>query len=139
MSEPAHDTSRSARVIFGLVLVGVGLLNMYGMLSRPTEGPGRPRGEWLIIFGPMLIVGGGVICVRGIRAGGRIFSSRTVLYTGLVMLAIGGFPWLYTGLLIRDRGGEGSGMLGTLLFILVGIPGLILTLVGLALRVFSRE
>lgn len=55
--------------------------------------------------------------------GKRGLSRSTVRWCGFVLLLFGGFPWFYTPLIIPDRGMEGSGMLGTILFIIVGIPG----------------
>ena len=57
-------------------------------------------------------------------------SRLAVRNIGLVMLVMGIFPWVSTPLLIRDRGMEGSGMMGTLIFIFVGVPGIIWTLIG---------
>ena len=55
---------------------------------------------------------------------------KVQLIIGLILLAVGGFPWLYTPLFFGDRPpttNEGSGMLGTLIFLFVGLPGLLMT------------
>ncbi len=63
---------------------------------------------------------------------------KVLLTIGLVMLAVGGFPWLYTPALMHDRqNGEAAGMTGTLIFLFVGVPGLLLTSAGIAL--WSRQ
>ena len=84
-----------------------------------------PGGKTFSLLGPVFLVLG-LMLVVGEAA------PRAVLLIGLVMLAIGGFPWAYTPWLMGTRGGdEGSGMMGTLIFICVGMPGLAATLVGL--------
>ena len=74
---------------------------------------------------PMMMVIGFVIMVRGAIWRAAVFSPRTIFVCGLAMLALGAFPWFYTG------SGEGGGMMGTLLFLSLGVPGIIATLVGL--------
>lgn len=99
--------------------------------------PGSSRAplEWLFFFAPMMILAGAVVLVRGLIWGAKAFTRRTVLVVGIVALAIGGFPWAYTPLLVHGSpGNEGAGMLGTLLFILIGLPGLLMTLIGLVIR-----
>ncbi len=57
--------------------------------------------------------------------------TRVQLVVGLALLALGGFPWLYTPLFfgrMPPATDEGSGMLGTLLFLFAGLPGLSVTL-----------
>ncbi len=56
--------------------------------------------------------------------------AKILLAFGLILLAIGGFPWLYTPLFFGKMPlatDEGSGMLGTVLFLSVGLPGLAIT------------
>ena len=54
----------------------------------------------------------------------------------MVVYPTGGAPQaiLLTPLIIRDCGMEGSGLLGTLLFLFLGLPGLATTVVGLFVR-----
>ena len=102
---------------------------------RPLGPNARGTGlGWLSLMAPALFVVGFVVFVRGLVSGAPIVSRRTVLVSGLLMLVTGGFPWAYTALIIRDRGMEGSGMLGTLIFITVGIPGILATVLGCILR-----
>ncbi len=78
----------------------------------------------------MLVVG---VIVLGRLKGAA--CCRISLIVGYIMLLIGGFPWLYTGLLVGGRpGNEGAGMLGTIIFILVGLPGIAITVTALILR-----
>ena len=60
---------------------------------------------------------------------GRIVGALT-FFLGVTMLVLGIFPWAYTPLIIEDGGMEGSGMLGTLIFIMAMPPGLALTVLG---------
>ena len=55
-----------------------------------------------------------------------------LFFVGLLFVAVGCFPWVYTPELTGDRrpGGEGAGLMGTIIFLFVGIPGLLLTLAG---------
>jgi len=51
---------------------------------------------------------------------------------GLTLLLIGGFPWAYTPLFFRHDNGQGSGMIGTIIFLFVGLPGLAVTGIGVS-------
>ena len=118
---------RRIAAIIGLVLIGLGIIIAFSLLHGVEQATARPRGDWLLLGVPAMIVCGAVILVRGLIWGSPSFSWATFLIAGLSMLVVGGAPWLYTPLLIRDRGLEGSGMLGTIIFITVGLPGLLLT------------
>ena len=53
----------------------------------------------------------------------------------LLLVLVGGFPWAYTPWLLGERpGSEGAGMFGTLIFIMVGVPGLALTVIAFIAR-----
>ena len=85
------------------------------------------------VFGPVMIASGLFITI------GKLIP-KTVLVLGLIMLAIGGFPWMYTPYLLGLKGGnEGSGMMGTIIFILIGLPGLVTTIMGLFWVFLYRE
>jgi uncharacterized iron-regulated membrane protein len=48
-------------------------------------------------------------------------------------------PWLYTPALMHDRpDGEAAGMIGTIIFILVGWPGLVMSCTGASLLLGRR-
>jgi len=134
MSKSTDRQERLSNAVIGLIVICIGFGIVYWFFSRIPHNVRPSLWEWLIIFGPMLIIMGIVMLMRGLLWGQSAFSGRTVLYGGLVMLLIGGFPWIYTPLLIKDHVGEGSGMLGTLLFLIVGIPGLVLTIIGFFIR-----
>ena len=124
-----------------LGLAGIVLaLLILAQLMRPQEvGPAKPGFEWLFAIAPPLLVIGVVVVVRAIAFGARALSGRNLLISGLIMILVGGFPWLYTELMIGDRGMEGSGTLGTLLFLLVGVPGVLVTLAGFFLRDWGSD
>lgn len=51
---------------------------------------------------------------------------------GVLLCLVGLFPWAYTPALMGDRpDGEGAGMMGTMIFIYVGLPGLALLAISL--------
>lgn len=93
----------------------------------------------LILFGPLVLILGIVVVVQLIRhvaCRARSLCIRAILlHAGLAALALGACPWLYTPLFTGARPGtEASGMLGTAIFLCVGLPGLVLT--GLALTLY---
>ena len=64
---------------------------------------------------------------------------KSLLIVGLPMLVIGATSWFYTPLIIGGSpNNEGAGMLGTLIFILIGIPGCITLLISIALYGWIR-
>ncbi len=126
--------TRLVNAIIGLILIISGVLLIYYVFFRTSIDDVSLIFTRLSYLSPMLCIMGIVIFIRGIFWGAPAFSGRTVLYTGLLMLLLGVFPWAYTPLIIRDRGMEGSGMLGMLIFLFVGIPGLILTIIGFIIR-----
>ena len=123
-------TSRITAVLIGAGLVGLGVWMAFPFWD-PHPNPHGP-GPWanLALVAPTLFFCGLVAMLGGALVGTAIFRWRTLLLVGLLMLLVGAFPWIYTPLLVGDHGGEGSGMLGTLLFLFVGVPGLILTIAG---------
>ena len=122
------SSPRARALITGGVLVVHGLLCALPLL-RP-EGRG---GGWPVFLSPALLILGVVALVRGLIGAQGALSGRSILATGVAMLVVGAFPWVYTGLLVGGSpGNEGAGMLGTLIFLVVGIPGLLVTLAGLA-------
>ncbi len=95
-------------------------------------------GAWsLFAFGPLLIAAGGVALARAAFPGRTETWGCTVSLAGLILLGVGALPMalLATGLMADN---EASGMLATLLAVMVGGPGLVVTLMGLALRVWER-
>ena len=65
---------------------------------------------------------------------------KVIFTIGLCMLLVGGFPWIYTPALMHDHSsGEASGMIGTLIFMFIGLPGLVITVVAAALLIGQRR
>jgi hypothetical protein len=93
-----------------------------------------PGGRGLLgLLGPSLLTLGGLLILGNV-------APRVVLLTGLLLLAVGGLSWCYLPWLMGTRGGdEGSGMIATLIFILVGLPGLIAVLMGLFYIIFRNS
>lgn len=90
---------------------------------------------WWQFAGPVVLAVGVVMVARAVLPTVGLWRQRPLLAIGLVLLLIGGAPWLYTPWLIGDRpGGEAAGMLGTLLFIFAGLPGLVLSVLGWLFR-----
>jgi hypothetical protein len=135
---------RASSVIFGLILIAIAIGifwygNYAGSNAKGARG-GFGLFDWLVIFIPLMFMSGIVITIRGMIWGAKIWSGRNILITGLIMLVIGAFPWLYTPWLMGTRGGdEGSGMMGTLIFLFVGVPGLLLTIFGLICRGWESD
>jgi len=64
---------------------------------------------------------------------------KSLFIVGLPMLVIGATSWFYTPLIIGGNpNNEGAGMLGTLIFIFIGIPGCITLLISIALSGWIR-
>ena len=143
MSGPARDPmpwSDRVMVGLGLVLTGVWLSGV-----RPW-GNDLPLANLALLLGPILLV---VVAAsrsaRGAGGGGGEKAARagrpagSVVRTGLVMLLIGGCPWVYTPLLTGGEQNQASGMLGTLIFLGIGLPGLGVFLIGLIHWVRQRR
>jgi len=107
----------------GIVIVGIGLILTW-MFFCPDSDYQPSVFNMLILFGPAGLISGCVVSFRGFVWGKRGLSRSTVRSCGLFLILFGGFPWLYTPMIIQDNGMEGSGMLGTILFIVVGLPGI---------------
>jgi uncharacterized membrane protein len=119
--------------IRGGVIIAIGLILTFSFFKPATDyTPGIFN--MLVFFGPCLLISGLVIFIRGYFFNKSAFSKQTVRWCGLIMLLLGGFPWLYTPLIISDRGMEGSGMLGTILFIVLGIPGILAIIASIFIK-----
>jgi len=124
------DESRIEPLVVGMILIILGALIFWWEDRSAPTGVARTHSSdsgLLIILVPGMIVSGVVILVRGLVWKATAFSSRTVFLCGLFMIILGAFPWIYTGR------GEGGGMLGTLLFVSLGVPGIIVTVAGILL------
>jgi hypothetical protein len=79
-----------------------------------------------VLLGPILLAAG----AASLASRRKVIRSKVVAVVGLLLLLIGGCPWVYTPLFY---GGENSssGMMGTMIFLLVGLPGLTVAIIGL--------
>lgn len=140
MTEPVRRNAGVCAITGGLVLIGLGILGTHDLINLPQERilPGCVQS--LMFLGPMIIGLGIIPLLYGSFSGESRALGWVVLGVGLLMLAVGGFPWIYTSYLIGGRpGNEGAGMAGTLIFIFVGLPGLAITIAGLALKAKRRR
>lgn len=119
----------------GLILIVLGAIATHDLFCSHNSRIMPARFFRLSFIGlPVLLVGLATF-LRGLGWKDSPSSWRRGLRIGYVMLAIGGFPWLYTWLLVGGRpSNEAAGMLGTIIFIIVGLPGMVLVLTSLALR-----
>jgi hypothetical protein len=139
MDQPAKRTS-PINLCAGLLIAGFGAMATYDLSRAATERilPGSIQS--VIFFGPVMLAVGCIIFMRGFTWGKSKVSRVALLTIGLVMLVIGACPWLYTSFIVGGRpGNEGAGMLGTIIFILIGLPGFAITLAGLLLRTTDRK
>jgi hypothetical protein len=129
--------ARLRTAALGLLISGGAVLLAWGCerwAVAVSGASGRGSLASLAVFAltPALVAYGLTAAARGLLCEAPLLSRRTLFWTGLLMLVAGAFPWAYTGWLVGGRpGNEGAGMLGTLLFLFVGIPGFTLTVVGL--------
>lgn len=124
----------------GFFLLVVGLVGISTLLFQQRGWTGRGGLALLTLSSPVMIVAGVIVCVRSFFSDARIFSGRTALYTGLVCVVLGGFPWIYTPLLTGRRAGSAaSTLLGALIFLVMGLPGVVLAVVGLLTRASGKK
>lgn len=120
-------SQRLPRVAGAVSVIVLGLLLTYDLAHMRADRI-LPFVPMLVqICGPAVLLLGLVLTGAAFLGQGRLPIRRLLRWTGLLLLLVGGFPWIYTPLIIQDRGMEGSGMLGTMLFIVLGLPGLALT------------
>ena len=133
MTEPVKRSTRVFVLTGGVILIGLGALGTHDLFGHPAERFLPTRFQYLMFLGPVSIGFGIVTTLRGLFLSASRVLRRVVLGTGLLMLAVGGCPWMYTPFITGDRQ-EGAGMLATMIFIFVGMPGLAITIAGWALR-----
>ena len=127
---------RDAGISFVSVAAGLLLMGLAGAMGLAVvTGSAGAMGLLMLPGAPLLLAVGLVVLARGLLPQVPLWRDAPVLCTGLVLLLIGGFPWAYTPYLTGDRsGGEAAGMLGTVLFIFAGLPGLAICIVAGLLR-----
>jgi hypothetical protein len=115
----------------GAVLLGWGCLRFSAAAGGPS-GRGSIFSLAPFVVIPALTAYGLVGSARGLLFDSSLISRKTLLHTALLMLLVGVFPWAYTGWIVGgSSGNEGAGMLGTLIFLFVGLPGFILAVASL--------
>ena len=137
-------SSRLRTGLLGLLLSGGAVLLAWGCVRFAAAG-GPPGGGSVLSLAVFVVTS--VLTLYGLAASARgllfdtpLLSKRTTLYTAFLMLLVGAFPWAYTGWIVGGRpGNEGAGMLGTLIFLFVGVPGLILAVAGLIAGWLSED
>lgn len=118
-----------------LVLLGLGAVATYDLDHAATARilPNKLYG-WTM-FGPGLALLGLLVLVRGCAWGNKVCSRRNVLVAGVVMLGVCAGVWLVA--VATDHSGEvpyARAMFVMLATILIGLPGLLLTLATLLLK-----
>jgi hypothetical protein len=130
MNEPVLRRSAAlswVMFVIGLILT-VGLFSGY----RPW---GITPVNTVFLLGPVVLAAAAAGSVarsgKSAESGRERATAGKVVGIGLLMLLAGGCPWLYTPLFTRGVSNQASGMLGTVIFLLVSLPGLAVTGVGL--------
>jgi hypothetical protein len=118
------------------VLGGFGTVDLLRPSDAPwAAGPWRAL-EWLGLPVGLL----GMIAMSGALWRFARAWRIAVLVAGLLLLAIGVDPWLYTPALMHDRpNSESAGMTGFIIFLFVGLPGLLCVGVGIGLVLGGRK
>ena len=89
-----------------------------------------------MLFGPTIVALGAIVFLCGLS----LSFIRATLTVGLLMLVVGGFPGVYTHYLTGGRpGNEGAGLMVSIIYIIIGLPGVLITLVGLGLHAIKRN
>jgi hypothetical protein len=128
-----EDVRRQSDVL-STVVFATGLLLTLVWISgyRPW---GHVSVNAILLLGPILLTA--AAASHAARSGEAVNLGRVsapagrAVRIGLLMLLAGGCPWLYTPLLTGGKSNQASGMLGTVIFVLVGLPGLAVTAIGL--------
>jgi uncharacterized membrane protein YuzA (DUF378 family) len=134
MTQTAKRFMQAIVMVGGLLVLVFGILATYDLWHMPRERFLPASLQGIMFLGPFLIALGTVVLLCRLPMVTSSIFRRAILALGLLMLVVGGFPWIYTPCLTGGRpGNEGAGMLGTMIFIFVGLPGIATTLSGLVL------
>lgn len=135
----SHVTSR--------IILGTGLLLTLGLFSGYRPWGASPINV-IFLTGPVLLAAGaashsarqpgGAGAQQGTRGSGAS-SARRVTGLGLLMVLIGGCPWLYTPYFFSGTSDTSSGMIGTIIFLMIGLPGLAVLAIGFINLVMQRR
>jgi hypothetical protein len=129
---------RLVSALIGAAIAGLGVAAFLLVDTRSGRAPGKLLGP-VFLLSPMFALAGAVILLRGAIWGAKIFSVQTIFWVGVVALVIGGCPWPWLSLLAHGRAAAGVNLLGMLVFLVIGLPGLVLTLAGALLQGWRRE
>ena len=135
--EPTQQSTRALTVVGGLLLLAMGVLAIHDLWHMPQERLLPTRLQAVMFFGPAFVAAGSLTLLYGVLSASLIFR-RAVLALGLLMLVVGGLPWVYTPYITGNRQ-ESAGMLGTCIFIYVGLPGIASTVAGMVLIARNRR
>ena len=73
----------------------------------------------------------------------RFLLRRLLLAIGMTLVVFGLYPYWWLDIVTRIQGGrpgnEGEGMGCFLIIVFLGLPGLLLTIIGLAMTAFKRR
>ena len=133
MNAPVRQRSR----ILLSVMLAIGLLLTVGLFSgyRPWgDGPVN----FVFLLGPFVFAAAAASHLarsgKAAKPGRERTRAGRVVSLGLLMLLAGGCPWLYTPLLTGGPGkpsNQAAGMLDAKIVVLIGLPGLAVTAIGL--------
>jgi hypothetical protein len=138
MKEPVRRQS----AVLSRVMLAIGLLLTIGLFSGHRPWGASPV-NFVFVLGPLVLAA--AAASHAARSGTAAKPGREsapagrVVGVGLLMLVAGGCPWLYTPLLTGGESNQASGMLGTVIFVLVGLPGLAVAAIGLINLVQQRR
>ena len=140
MNQSAIRYLRTPMFLVGGLSIVFGGLATYDMwLSSKTRFL-PPDFQYVMFLGPLIISLGVLTCLCAFSFSASSIFRRSILGLGLLLLLAGGFPWIYSHYLSGGRAGnEGAGMLATMIFLFIGLPGLAATLAGWLLHLMNRK
>ena len=135
MNERPTESPSIATRITSLLLVAAGLIGTYDLTVMASKRILPAQLFYFELFAPALLLVGVVLGLKSWFRGAKLFSFKTLFNIGLVMLALGASAWWWIPPVTGYRpGGESAGMLGTIVFLLLGLPGL-----GLIVAAITRR
>jgi hypothetical protein len=127
------------RKLFGLsdgslAVLAIGSLLTLALLSgyRPFVGELK-RLNLALLSGPLLLVALAASRASQPKVAAKpkkASSARIVTGIGIILLMVGGCPWSYTPLYVHGVTDSSSDFLATMIFTLIGLPGLVITAIG---------
>ena len=143
---PAPKSNHQGISIIGLILFVGGLFLARQLIFMPAERATPRQLDWLIFFGPVLVVlGGAMIFIRLLRfasrfkwlaraipptAGKRLQAAWRIFIWLMVTITL--YPYWWLDILTRLKGerpgNEGEGMMGFLIILFPGLPSLALAI-----------